>query len=232
MLSSIKHITAILLLVIFPVSAIGVDVSVHSCQEKGKTLLSLHSIDSKAGMACCCSHLSGNSKDSKMGSCCHMNHKQKSSKKTDATGYGLAVSQSSGHSCCSKSHKSVRDNKKAAHISDELINNNDAYSTGSGSQNGKTGAVYKDVSCCSQSDVCYSVNVVSVSLESADKLLIDPILIPEALPGFKSLSQHTIYNLDKIQNYPLKEPVCHIISFIYLTSNSGDDTDLPHTLSC
>jgi hypothetical protein len=60
MFKYIKHITAILLIIAFPVSAIGMDISVHSCRGKSTVHFTfLKSFSPKKASTCCCSAKTG-----------------------------------------------------------------------------------------------------------------------------------------------------------------------------
>jgi len=221
MLNKLKHITALLLLVIFPISAIGMNISIHKCMMKSKTKVSLNysSPKSTESTSCCCSSENKNQTNYKKSSCCSKSKKQKSHKRFSSSNNSKKVETTS--SCCAKQKKETAQKSENSQKSDDYSKSDNFL-----------GSNHIKQSCCSNSSFNYYVNVVVIALESSKGLQDFPILSTVA---YKQINfDLTDYNssLYKEIHFPLKEPVFDIISFIHFTSSTGDDSDVPNPLFC
>lgn len=189
----LKHITAILLLAILPISAFGLNISIHKCKHKGTIHISFCESFSKQNANNCCSDAqSKNITESKNTlTCC--------AKKTE--------SNNNTPSCCKTNSSNL------AKTSIEKNNQDNDNST----------KRYSSALCCSNSIVS-SALVVAVNSVQNDKIVISiPINLNTFLDNLCLNSNHGVkLTLTQIR-YPLKEPVCEIISYIHFTSNNSDE---------
>ena len=215
MTKKLKHITALLLLMIFPISAIGMSVSIHKCKHSGSFHISFNDGScQKQHYSDCCqttSKIRRNEHSAKMtipkihsvkkslGSCC-------SSKK--------AKKKEFSSNCCKKS-------------SIPAVQQNDVSTNENSQSPTHTGYNLKSLktSCCSNSNFDYKIKVSYITFHDCKKLNNLTLI---SFNNFKttnltSLKQNTSF-IKKIQ-YPLKEPITNIISFIHYSSILGEDSD-------
>lgn len=175
-----KYIT-ILLLAIFPISAVGLNISVHKCQHKG----SLH-----------------------------------------ITFYGSA-SLHFNSNCCSSMCDSPKSSESVQNCFNSCKMNNETYG-----QIEKSGISYLNSTCCTNTDLSYSINLALITSDKNKSLLELPMLSYI----FFQMRDFALNDLDnkstKEIQFPLREPICNIISFIHYTSLSGEDSDTPNHLYC
>ncbi len=186
MKGKVKNIIVIVLLVIFPISAIGLNVSVHKCKLKGTIHFDFFG--------------TRNNTDNPICGCKAKEIKTLPIQKT--------------HSCCNKTNIEVESDD-----CNETIN----------TETEKTGIQILKSSCCTDSALEYSVNSAIISLNKI-RLLIETPVIFNIL--FHKLSYEAGYfdkMSAKIFKYPLKKPISKIISFIYFTFETGDDSVPPHS---
>ncbi|MFA6571250.1 MAG: hypothetical protein WCT77_08435 [Bacteroidota bacterium] len=203
-----KYIISLLLLVIFPISAIGLNISVHKCKHKGTIYLSfLESNKNIDDSKCCCPHNDLNIIEKKHhGSCCNKGKTQNKMQESSEAQMTKRADKKSKSCCQSKNNKIEISEKINIKLQKEGFNNH----------------YFKNI-CCSNSDISYSIAVATASIDNSKGLIEFPTL-------FKTLSNNSNSNernfnklsVKEIQ-FPLKGPICNIISFIHFTSETTDD---------
>lgn len=213
-----KYIVAVLLLAVFPITALGFDISISKCQYSGKVRVSVFGFNTEDN--CCCKtkkehsqesksatkavtgiaaitfvHSSiNNSNDEKLPSCC--------SKK---------VQKEKLPSCCQKpGNNNVISSEVCNIVKDE---------------NSKTsGKNVKPTDCCTHTLISNDLSRESVRIESISRLITETDNYQPYIE-FKTAYNHTDIIVTKVIDYPLKEPITYIISFILLSSSARDDGD-------
>jgi hypothetical protein len=92
----------------------------------------------------------------------------------------------------------------------------------------------KTLPCCSESSAYLSLSIESVPADNPISVIITKTLLPNEIPGFNLSS--ALYRRDQLKkelDYPKKEPVINIISFIHFTSSGqSEKSDLPNLFNC
>ncbi|MCX6153435.1 MAG: hypothetical protein NT007_04665 [Candidatus Kapabacteria bacterium] len=201
MISKLRHITTILLLVVFPLASLNLQFSVRKCNRRG--LLQLRIFNSEINLnllsfnplACCEINPKNNSgKQEKNRDCCKPN------------GAANAGSEDDGCEFCKKSDKSSTNENSD---SDDNILEYKTIKTG----------------CCSNSIVS---NTLQGSFVNSDIQISAKIFNSATIADIQRKYIPISYQGDegfKDIFYPLKEPISQIISFIHFTSNAEDCSD-------
>ena len=198
-----------LLMLILPLSAVGLDISVHKCKQKGTLHFSLFNFSAnKHNKSCCCAGCDiARSAESAQSSCCGKDIS--ANDKTD----GIEESVEAP-SCCSKTAKTPIPQKET------IAKNESKSNSAKGS-----GIINYENPCCTDANYNYVVSVASESPES-NKLVLN--IQPNAVDLFRKFNLNPnssdIVSSKEIR-HPLKEPICCIISFIHFTYSNADGDD-------
>jgi hypothetical protein len=208
-----KYIMSVILLVIFPISAVGLNVSVHKCKHKGTIHFTFFESSKNISHFNCCS------------TSCDISNSVKDIKVTEY----IDKNENKKHHCCVVSNK-IADKEKSSDmcnmsVTGQLHENMSKESKNQGST--KSTISYKNKSCCSDSNLYYAINFSYICLDNNKLLIKLPILINTYYEKVNFSSYFFDELTLKILKYPLKEPIFKIISFIHFTSVSGDDTEAP-----
>ena len=185
-------------MVIFPISAIGLNVTIHKCKLEGTLHITFFETKSDQNNSdCCCDHHKSNDKDdTKHLSCC--------SKEIDKK---LEAMQNELPSCCKDKEKTP---EKTSNQNKE-------------SEKDNSGNEYFSSVCCSNSLVSSALIITAESANNNKVLISVPLFINTFLTD-EYLNSKICNNDTKTEiRYPLKEPICDIISFIHFTSNNSDE---------
>jgi len=220
MLNKLKYITALLLIVIFPISAVGLNISIHKCQQEG----SLHlSVKTQSDSDCCCSKIgsenqlksqnikhhksnSENSKTIESCSCCSPVPGIAKNNNQNKTGNGSS-------SCCGKSKKETN-NTLSVKVNKDL-----------------TFAKFNH-NCCSNTKLSYHLNNTFLNFNDNKNIIDYELLFLCSSNQFRYDNKVPEKISFKEIIYPLKEPICNIISFIHFTSSTGDESDVSSNDEC
>jgi len=218
MIKKLKYIITILLLLIFPLSAIGLNISIHKCKHKGNIHISL--FQSSKGhfyCDCCCSVCERNYTIKQQNiSCCNKEKEQQNVQVSSDTKMSEGKDKSSNSCCISENEPDYGNSCKESNESEY------SYS----------GINFIISSCCSSSYLSYALNMAFITLDSSKGLLELPILSYNLYPKRNLATiDFDILSVKDIE-YPLKEVIVHIISFIHFTSLTGDDSEVPNFLYC
>jgi len=199
---------------ILPLSAIGLNISVYKCKHKGTIHFAFFEFPKNLSHSdCCCSSscdMSSLTNEQKKSSC---NHKPDHKQNNDCLEPNMScMTENNSDTCSMKADEQSQEN-----ISKDSYNQESTKSTIS----------YQNKSCCSDSTLSFAVDFNYISLDNNKQLIKFPILFNNMFQklNFCILSFDKLYL--KILKYPLKEPICKIISFIHFNSLSGDDTVAP-----
>jgi hypothetical protein len=203
MFKKIKHITAIIMLVIFPISAIGLNISIHKCKLKGTTQFTFVDNSNKNNsVSSCCGH------DEQIltngGDCCNNDQKESIDSDNDSNNESCSCEEPADIS-------SKPDNPNKSTETDKL-NNECVYDNFS-------------ESCCTHSNYSYELIVNTVDLETKKPLFDLPVFYTDCFEKInlttKGFNNFTIKDVQ----HPLKKPISCIISFIHFTSDTSEDSD-------
>jgi hypothetical protein len=125
-------------------------------------------------------------------------------------------------SCCSKA-KMPPKSKTTVEIESK---SNTSESTSTITENIKCeNEISKPVTCCDISKVSFSLSSAPIRILSSEKTIRANVYIPHltliSILSYQTSDKSKCVTID----YPLKEPVNKIISFISLQSNQKDDSD-------
>lgn len=187
MKGKLKNIIVLILLVIFPISAIGLNVSVHKCKLKGTIHFDFFgTTNSNNELICGC-------------------------KAKDIN----PPAKKEAPSCCNKTK-----------IVDESGECNET------NNNEQTGIQLLKSSCCSDSDLSYSINRDFISNDKSNistniTYVFNNLNSNERFNAFRT-SAYLVTDL----KYPLQELICHTISFIHFSSQSKNNSEEPPIHKC
>jgi len=189
MKGKLKNIIVLILLVIFPISAIGLNISVHKCKLKGTIYFSLFGTTNNSNeLICGCKVKDINPPDNKEVS-----------------------------SCCNKTNI---ENETGENIE---TNNNETENTGN--------QLLKS-SCCSDSDLSYSIQNDFISFNKSN-ILTDKTFVFNILNSNERCNAfRTSAYLVTVPDYPLQELICNTISFIHFSSQSKNNSEEPPIHKC
>ncbi len=208
MIRIIRHITATLLLVILPISAIGLNITIHKCHHRGTFRITLFDTSKNSLNNDCCSGYNNNPKTTQMSTGCQMGHKKV-------------------HTGCSMMNMS--ENQKMSsdncgmQLSKVISKNNSNESKES--KTAETGTNYFNAPCCSNSEYTNDISIHLYTIEIIKDNFVAPLI---AYDDFQ-LSNFN-FNKDEItvsdRQCLLKRPINFIISFIqHSTSLSVDEAE-------
>jgi hypothetical protein len=224
----IKYISALFLLLIFPISAIGLDISFHKCKHSGTVNFSLYKSEKgKAKESCCCNYESNKTIKEQTKSEIHesVNSEVKKDLKQKGSCCENKSKKAKISSCCTR--KVQKQNNNAQTI--ELTLKNEPENKTKTENN--IGVNLKKNPCCSYSNIYFFINQTIINCDISLKSLKSYSELPSKFNNINFNTVFTNKSLLKIVDYPLKEPVNTIISFIHLISNFGDDSDISLNLS-
>ncbi|MDT3740219.1 MAG: hypothetical protein RO257_12060 [Candidatus Kapabacteria bacterium] len=184
MKGKLKNIIVLILLVIFPISAIGLNVSVHKCKLKGSIYFNFFgTTNDNNELICGCK-----------------------AKETQT----LPIQKA--HSCCNQ-----------ANIVNESADCNETENTGN--------QLLKS-SCCSDSDLSYSIQNDFISFNKSN-ILTDKTFVFNILNSNERCNAfRTSAYLVTVPDYPLQELICNTISFIHFSSQSKNNSEEPPIHKC
>jgi hypothetical protein len=216
-------------LLLFPISAIGLNIYVHKCKTSGIISFSFinSATENSKKFKCCCDEAV--IKDSKNNTPKVVNHDvsekslfkvinsvqipdKKESKKKNKT-----------LSCCSQSHKAIQTTVNSKKTITNKIHVNESKLP----VNSATKPFYNNHSCCLISSASFGLNTQYISLDNSKNIKELSDLNSIVFQKINYCSLVCKQSNFKLFKYPLKEPILTIISFMHFTSNTGDDTDAP-----
>lgn len=228
MKSKIIYITSFLLLLIFPITAVGLDLSVHKCRHSGNLHFSFFQLDSKKQFDdCCCKP---GSKAETVSSptektCSDIEYKE--SAKPENRPKEKKKEIKSANSCCSKTIKNTK-KKPIIEITSKSQIVEPKKSQTAGKKITCEQEFSKSVTCCDISKVTFSLTSAPIIIITPEKTIKANVHIPHlTLISFMSYQNFDKSSKIRISN-PLREPITKIISYISLQSNPKDDSDI-HT---
>ncbi|MBM2814783.1 MAG: hypothetical protein HW421_1545 [Ignavibacteria bacterium] len=189
---------------IFPISALGVNVSIHQCKHNGTTHISFFDSHKNNEYSCCSSHRI--IEQSKKSGSSSQYSKSKTGKK----------SMFNCGSCIKKKSKLIKkDNISKKSSCSKSINFGKDNST-----------------CCKDSFLKFKIkssfnSISHFKLISSNHFSYSDFVLSHLLYNYKPVN----IAFKKVQ-YPLKEPISGIISFIHFTSDEGSDSDIPSNIYC
>ncbi len=213
MIRKLKYIATIFLLMMFLISSIGFSVSIHKCKTDGSTHLSFFnsSKNTECSSCSCPSNEEKSSGNETESSCCGT---EENNDKQIIDSESVDNEENCSNSCCSIAN-STDDNKVLTEGTKSEQSQAEESDFGFGSINSQ---------CCSNTNISYAFTFEYSALESSDKIFDLPV---SASNSYQKLTLDPT-NIDKLSfkdiQFPLKEPICCIISFIHFTSASGDDS--------
>ncbi len=187
MTGKLKNIIVLILLVIFPISAIGLNISVHKCKIQGTIYFSLFGkTNSDNELICGCK-----------------------AKETQA------LPEQKTQSCCNKTK-----------IEDESADCNE------NNNSEKPEIQLLKSSCCSDSDLSYSIQNDFISFNKSN-ILTDKTFVFNILNSKERINSfRTSAYLVTVPDYPIQELICHTISFIHFSSQSKNNSEEPPIHKC
>lgn len=179
-------------MVIFPISAIGMDISIHKCHHMGTIHIALFS---KSNNSCICPVCKAKqTEESTQSSCCP---------KKEIVAKSCCASSEESSKRKSDEIKPITEQKLPIH-KNLIVEDSDEL-------------------CCMNSNISYAINTGFVPIENEKGFVVLPISLNDSFQKIDFI----IKNFDKFTskdiNYPLKEPICNIISYIHFTFETGDD---------
>lgn len=196
----------------------GFDISISKCQHSGKVRVSIFGSNTEDD--CCCKTKKAHSQE--------INSATKAVSGIAAISFVHSLNDKSSKEqlppCCAKKAPKVK------HTSCCQKPGNNNVTTGEIcniiiDENGKTsGNNVKPTDCCTHTLISNDLSRATVRIESISRLITE---IDNYQPyiEFKTTYNHNDKIVTKVIDYPLKEPITYIISFILLSSSARDDGD-------
>lgn len=216
MSNKFKNITAIVLLLIFPISAIGFNISIHKCRHKGTSQLFFFESHQNHNKINCCNsdcELKDVKKD-KVIATCHLEKEKNKERGCSETTISGGTDKCANMCGTSNKEKSSSLNKP----------NENEYNT--------SGTNYIKSPCCTNSDLNYAINLAFINLDINKWLVGKSVLLNNKTKGINFDKLNFDKQFVKNIEYPLKELISNIISFIHFTSITGDDSDISFMFHC
>ena len=215
------------MLVIFPITAIGMDISVHKCRHSGNLHFNLFQVNpANEYDNCCCKPekeltkkiIKETSKKSEQ-SCCAKEVKQVQTKT-------IKKASKEVPSCCSK--EKIKPAKRTVKTKIQTHSVVVAESTANPETTHNADCLnsrYKTASCCDINKVEFSLSSTPVTIITKDNYVGFELKVPASCSKIEIHDTNSSQSLYNIKDFPLKEPIDSIISFISYSSSQKDDTD-------
>lgn len=209
------NIISLFLLLIFPISAVGLDLSIYKCKHNGSLDIALFTQNTaEHAKSCACSHEHSAKKietqkpeiKEEARDCC--------SKKAVVKPIVKIVKKAvKSHSCCSKEKES----KSESEIPSNPINE----------KKESVKNVVNSAPCCTNSNIYFVVNTTSIPTTIKDEILKIQNISPQIRIDLNIDTK--LFNKDTYKEvpYPKKEPISRLITFIHFKSSSLNGEDSP-----
>jgi hypothetical protein len=215
MFRKIQYIISLFLLLIFPLSAMGMDISIHKCKHKGTVHYSFFGSHSHSD--CCCAEgtLSHNGKAHQCDQC--LKEKGLKSVPDCCPDKSTEPIEKAPDSCCNSNNNAPSEKSDS-----KLIQDN--YSTNAISA--------CNAPCCTNSELLSGDYITVLSLDIYKYLQIQPLLISDQyrIQTEAKLDNNTSFNNEI--HYPIKRLITQIISCIHFSSIIGYYSNISGNIYC
>jgi len=213
MLKKLKYITTVLLLVIFPISAIGLNISIHECKHTGIVHFELFEFSKANGNADCCSK-SGLNRIKKDNNCSNCSQEKVNNDVQGCSKAQIFNGSDDGSNACMVAEKEQNKSINEFNVSWKNF----------------SGIDFPKSQCCSNSNLSYQINLAFIYIDNIKGFFELPIISDNLFR--KDFLKSTDINAQTSKNtqYPIKELIFNTISFIHYTSITGEDSAVPYPL--